>query len=213
MARGKKGQQPANLAAFSGGDHDQETIDKLNAANQAANAKAGHNSGEPPDEAIKRNANAIELALIEIHGAMKIVQKARADFDVARKTAKTDLGSKAWVDSIVAAVKLKLEAAKGGAGEIVTEHRQIGRTLRLLDDCPLGTQFELFHFADMDEPKASAMDAELQGQHAYSNGENLANNPFDPVGKTELYNDWRRGWMNAQAANARTMAQPEAVPA
>ena len=130
MAKGK-GRRAENLAAFAGGDHDQETVAKLEEAAREANAKAGHNSGEPPDEVIKRNAIAIELGLREILAAQKIVQQARADFKVTRNTAKTDTGSKGWVNSLVAALKMKIAAEKGGSGEMVTEHRQIGRILRL----------------------------------------------------------------------------------
>lgn len=192
----KRQKRAENLAAFAGPDADQETIERLAAAAQAANAKSGHNSGEPPDAVIKRNADAIELALIEINTAQKTVQKARAELKVARDTAKTDTGSKAWVNSIVAAVKLKLAAAKGGAGEIVTEHRQIGRTLRLLDDCPLGTQHELFMSppdradAAKDEKSIEA-EATLAGEHAGLNGEPRENNPHHSG--TPAWFGWNNG--------------------
>ena len=136
----RKNRRAENLGDFAGPDHDKEQIDKLAKSAAAENAKIGHNGSEPPDEVVMRNAAAIEVAISEIDAALRIVQKARADFAVARKTAKTDLGSKAWVDSVVAAVKLKRSAEKGGMGEIVTEHRQMGRILRLMN-CPLGTQF------------------------------------------------------------------------
>jgi hypothetical protein len=209
MARKPRGKLAENLADHAGPDHDKETIEKLAEAAKAANAKAGHNSGNPPPEVLKRNSDAIELGLREIHAAQKLVQAARANFATTRSTAETDTGSKGCVNSIVKAVKMDLEAEKGGAGEQVTEHRQIGAVLRARNS-PLGTQWNLFAMPDEEATeggngKVAAMDAELQGQHAYSNSEPLTNNPFDPVTQAELYNDWRHGWVQAQNAKARSM--------
>lgn len=204
MAKRKNRPQAENLKDFAGPDHDKETIEKLAEAARKANAKGGDNS-EPKDEVVARNFDAIELALVEIDSAARIMQKARADLKAARTTAKADLGSKAWVESVVAAVKLKRQADKGGTGELVTEHRQIGRILRL-KGVPLGTQFKLFAFDDApaDGAPVAAMDAELQGQHAYSNNEPRENNPFQPG--TQEHVDWGLGWNNAQTATAREMA-------
>lgn len=200
--RGRKGlQRPENMADFAGGDADKETIERLAEAAKKNNEKAGHNS-EPPDEVVSRNFDAIELALIEIDNAARIMQKARAGFKAARDTAKTDCGSKAWAESIVASVKLKRQGEKGGNGELVTEHRQIGRILRL-KGVPLGTQFRLFHFDDApaDGAPVAAMDAELQGQHAGRNGEPAENNPFTPG--SEEFAGWAQGWVNGQAMLAK----------
>lgn len=205
MARKPRGKRAENLGDFAGPDHDKETIEKLSAAAAKENVKIGHNGGEPPDEVVTRNFDAIELAISNVDAGLKIVQKARADLGVARKTAKTDLGSKAWVESLVAAVKLKRQADKGGAGELVTEHRQIGRILRL-KNVPLGTQFKLFAFEDekvAGGEVAAGMDAELQGQHAYGNSEPLTNNPFQPG--TQEHVDWGHGWTQAQTAKVRSM--------
>lgn len=202
----RKPRTAPNLGQFAGPNADQETIERLSAAAAAANGKAGHNSGEPPDEVVNRNFDAIEVALAEIDAAGRIMQKARAELKAARTTAKTDCGSKAWVESIVAAVKLKRQAEKGGTGELVTEHRQIGRILRL-KGVPLGTQFNLFAVGAEEIPAAlggkDGMDAELQGQHSYSNGEPLTNNPFQPG--TQHHVDWTHGWTQAQTAKVREM--------
>lgn len=203
--RGRKGLLPENLADHAEGDFNEETIEKLSAARAKENAKIGDNS-EPKDEVIDRNFDAIELALIEIDNAARIMQKARAGLKAARDTAKTDCGSKAWVDSIVASVKLKRQGEKGGNGELVTEHRQIGRILRL-KGVPLGVQFKLFAFAEepADGTPVAAMDAELQGQHAYAEGAKLTDNPFHHADDAERYNDWHHGWTQAQNAKAREM--------
>jgi hypothetical protein len=202
----KKNRLAENIGDFAGPDADRENIEKLAKAAADNNAKIGHNGGDPPDEVIKRNADAIEVALVEIDAALRIVQTARAGLAVARKNAKTDFGSKSWVDSVEAAVKLKRAAEKGGSGEIVTEHRQMGRILRLLDT-PLGHQFGLFDVgADKDDPVVAkpAMDAELQGQHAWANNEPISNNPFTPG--SEEFVAWETGHNNAMAAHARKMA-------
>lgn len=206
MVKRKNNKMAENIGDFAGPDADRENIEKLAKHAEEANAKAGHNSGEPPDEVIKRNADAIEVALVELDAALRIVQGARANLGAARKTAKTDLGSKAWVDSVVDAVKLKRVAEKGGSSEIVTEHRQMGRVLRLLDT-PLGHQFGLYNMlAEADAANGvapSAMDAELQGQHAWANNEPISNNPFTPG--TENFVQWETGHNNAMAAHARKM--------
>lgn len=184
----------ADHADFAGADADKANIERLAAAAQAANAKPGHNTGEPPDEVIQRNANAIEVALIEIDTAMRVVQKARADLGAVLKTAKTDMGSKEWVTSTVAAVKLKRQAAKGGTSGIVSEHRQMGRVLRLLDT-PLGVQFNLFAMPTVDEiaadPKKSEAEATMAGEAAGRAGEPIDNCPHTP-GTPEAFG-WRNG--------------------
>jgi hypothetical protein len=199
--RGRKGLQPEGLSDFAGGDADKETIEKLAEAAKKANAKGGDNS-EPKDEVIERNFNAIELAWSEIDAAGRIMQKARSALSAALKTAKTDCGSKTWATNIEKAVKLKRQGDKGGNGELVTEHRQIGRILRL-KGVPLGVQFKLFPLGD--EPSGdgtlAGMDANLQGQHAGRSGEPAENNPFTPG--TAEFADWAEGWVNGQAMLAQ----------
>lgn len=208
MARGgRRGARAQDHDDFKGPDADRENLEKIAAAAAAENAKVGvgHNSG-PSDESITRTANAIEAALIEIDNAGRIMQKARGELAAAQKTGKTDLGSKAWVEAVKAAVKLKRQAAKGGTGEIVQEHRQIGRILRLLDT-PLGTQFNLFAVPE-EEPAApgeakpvSEADAYLQGEHAYKNSEPRDNNPFGAGEANHV--QWDRGWNDAFDANVK----------
>lgn len=199
----KKNRRAENLGDFAGPDHDKEQIEKLAKSAAAENAKIGHNGSEPPDEVVQRNAAAIEVALSDVDAALRIVQQARANLGVARKTAKTDLGSKAWVDSVVAAVKLKRDADKGGMGEIVQEHRQMGRVLRLIN-CPLGTQFNLFSVAEEDTDGAK-MDAALQGEQAGREGVPRDNNPFTP-GKPDWF-AWNNGWQVGQDVIAQTLGR------
>lgn len=216
MPRKPRNRRAENLGDFAGPDADRENIEKLAKAAEDANNKIGHNSGDPADEVIKRNADAIEVALVEIDAALRIVQTARAGLSVARKNAKTDFGSKGWVDSVEAAVKLKRAAEKGGSGEIVTEHRQMGRILRLLDT-PLGHQYGLFASIEDGDKTAtngsatSAMDAELQGQAAWRNKEPAENNPFTPG--TENFVQWAQGFANAEAAALQQLGRGNGEPA
>lgn len=206
MARKAKNKLAENIGDFAGPDADRENIEKLAKAAEEANKKIGHNSGEPTDDVIERNFDAIEVALNEIDAAGRIMQKARQAYGAVLKTAKTDFGSKTWAESVDAAVKLKRQTDKSGAGGLVTEHRQIGRILRV-KNVPIGTQFNLFTVADeATEGKPSApvgMDAELQGQHAWSNNEPISNNPFTPG--TDDFVAWEAGHNNAMAAHARKM--------
>jgi len=208
MARRK--QAAADLSEFTEGDADQEQLARLASAREAELKKEGpgHNSGEPPPEVLKRNADAIELGLLEINNAQKLVQKARAEFKAIRDTAKNDFGgSRAWVESTVKAVKLKLQSAKGGTGEIVSEHRQIGTVLRLLDDCPLGHQYGLFAEPTPEAEQSAEQqesEAELAGAHAWANNEQVGNNPHpDPASPKHV--GWARGWHRAQIAGVREM--------
>lgn len=214
MAKGPRTNRTADHADFSGPDADKANIERLAAAAKEANAKAGHNSGEPLDEVIKRNADAIEVALIEIDTAMRTVQAARAGLAAAQKTAKTDLGSKEWVESVKAAVKLKRAAAKGGTSSIVSEHRQMGRVLRLLDT-PLGVQFNLFAMPTDEEIKAdpvkSEAEATLAGEKAGREGQPMDNCPHTP-GSAEAF-AWRNAWQRGFDAAAEALARGDVATA
>jgi len=205
MAR-RKNQRATNHADFAGPDADRDNIERLAKAAQEANAKTGHNSGDPSPEAITRSYNAIKVAKLEILAAGRIMQKARSELSAAEKTVKTDLGSKGWVTSIKKAVQLDLDAAKGGMGEIVTEHRQIGLALRTLE-VPLGTQFGLFSVAEIETPptangaapEVSENEAELRGEQDYRAGLKITDNYYMPG--TPQHVAWGTGWRNAQKAN------------
>lgn len=187
----------ANLGDHAGPDADRANIERLAEAAKAANAKGGHNS-EPSADALRSSANEIEVALVEIDGAAKIMGSARAKLATARKVSKSLLGSKTWVDSVEAAVKLKRASDKGGMGGIVTEHRQIGMVMRAID-CPLYTQFNLFAVAEgtaeaetPKDEKTLEAEATLAGEHAGLNGEPKENCPHQP-GTPQAFG-WRNGW-------------------
>lgn len=212
--RNTRTNRTAEHGDFAGPNADQANIERLAAAAAAANAKAGHNSGEPPKEVIERNFNAIEVCLIEIDAAAGVMAKARQALGAAEKTAKTDTGSKAWADSIKEAVKKKRAAAKGGASDMVTEHRQIGYVLRMMD-VPLYTQFGLFNMPDEAEiksdPAKSEAEATLAGEKAGREGQPMDNCPHTP-GTPEAF-AWRNAWQRGFDAAAEALASGDVATA
>jgi hypothetical protein len=209
MARKKKAAAPLDGAAeFAGPDATKEAMDKIAAARQAAEtekAQDGDNGGPIMDEeAWKRATVQLTAETIELEGLSEKVAEVRGRISSIKKVAE-----KCGVDWDVVKAKVKLDrrVAKGEMGAIVTEQRRLGSLMRLMES-PLYTQFGLFAELPEDKPEEEGgrpgMDAELQGQHAYSNNEPLTSNPFPPG--TQEHVDWGTGWRNAQTANARKMA-------
>lgn len=205
MAKSKRGVAPESHSDFAGPDANKENIERIAAARAAENAKAGigHNSNPSP-EAIERSYNAIMAATLEIEAAGRIMQKARAELSAAEKTAKKDLGSKSWVDSVKKSVARVREAEKGGAGGLVTEHRQIGFILKTMN-VPLYTQFKLFDLPEEAETTTegakvtTTATAYLQGEQAYKNEEPVDSNPFTPG--TEQFVAWANGYADRRQAS------------
>jgi len=220
MARRKKA--PAVLAGaeeFQGPDAEREAIEKIAQAKAAAateaeqDAKKGDNGGPPLDEAAWRRAcneyvaEMLEMEKLEeqksevagrISSIRKVAKKLGVDWDVVKRY---------YADH--------KRVRKGTMGEMVTEERRYRWLLKVMDS-PLGTEFTLWEFADEAGGKPDArpgMDAELLGQLAYREGAALTDNQFNPTADVEKYNDWRRGWINAQNANAKSMAPAAPSPA
>lgn len=204
MAKKPNAQRAQTQSDFANPDADKENIERIAAARAAENKSAGvgHNS-DPSPEAIKRSFNAIEAALVEIDAAGRIMQKARAELQAAEKTAKTDLGSKSWVQSVKDSVKLKRMADKGGQGSIVTEHRQMGVVLKTMN-VPLYTQFKLFEMPEESETTtegakiATPATAYLRGEHAYKEEAPADSNPFTPG--SEQFVSWANGYADRRQA-------------
>jgi hypothetical protein len=205
MARSKKAQLRAeDHGDFAGDNKDKEKLDQLARDAAKANATIGHNS-EPNDEIKQRNLNAIMVTLAEIDAAGRIMQKARAAFGAAKKTAKTDMGSQAWADSCVKAAQAIRAADKGGMGGMSSEHRQIGAFLKVAQH-PLYHQFGLWDVRVEEEQPAetkpvSEADAYAMGEAAYKNGEPKDN--ADTVGQPGSLQrvQFERGWDDAFDAN------------
>lgn len=212
MARRRKS-APALAGAeeFAGTDAQQDAIEKIAAAKAAAateaeqDKKKGDNGGPPLDEvAWRRAANeyCAEMLTMEeldakkaevagrISSIRKVAKKLGVDWDVIKRYHIDHKG-----------------IGKGAMGAMVTEERRYRWLLKVMDS-PLNTQFDLWQFAEEGAATEGAdarpgMDAELQGQHAWSNRETLANNPFTQG--TEDFVAWETGWHNAQAAEVRKM--------
>ena len=204
MAKKPTAQRAQTQSDFANHNAEMENIERISAARAAENKSAGigHNSNPAP-ESVERSYNAIMAATLEIEAAGRIMQKARSELSAAEKTAKKDLGSKSWVDSVKKAVAKVREADKGGAGPQVTEHRQIGFVLKTMN-VPLYTQFKLF---DLPEETESAGDgikvttpatAYLQGEQAYRDEAPADSNPFTPG--SEQFVSWADGYADRRQA-------------
>lgn len=211
MARGRKPKAPKPLEGadeFLGDDPEKEAIEKIAAAKEAAATEAkGDNGGPPMDEAAWRRAALESVAEdIEIEDLQEQIAECRGRLSSIRKVAQS-----CGVDWDV--VKIYRKDAKrirnGEMGAMVTEERRYRWLLKVMAS-PLSTQFSLWDYAeDAGGAPAGAkpeMEAELQGQHSYSQGAALTDNPFHAVTDTERHNEWRHGWVQAQNANARSMA-------
>jgi hypothetical protein len=197
---------------FGVSDATTEAIDKITAAKAAAAAeegknKAGHNNGPIMDrEAYRRAGTQLLAEQIELDNLATQAAEIRGRISSIRKIAKKENVDWTVVKKFVESER---RVMKGETGAMVTELRKLGEMMRIMGS-PLGTQWNLFPempgTAEAGETDAttSSMDAELQGQHAYSNGEPLTNNPKIPG--TQEHVDWAHGWKQAQAAKARSMA-------
>jgi hypothetical protein len=201
MARKSRAAQRATAHAdFAGPDAEKEAIESLSKAAAKANAKAGHNSGEVPDEVVQRHITLVEAAHKEWQEKRDEAATAQGIYRNRLKVAKNDGVNK---DDLIEAFKVKGITS----GEYVSSRRNVGRYLRLMGAAvaePKGGQ-GVFDFLDAqpDGSQPVAMEAELQGQHAYSNSEPLTNNPFKPG--TQEHVDWAHGWAQAQTAKVRGM--------
>lgn len=183
MARGKRGRRAEHHSDFAGPDADKAAIETL--ANAAAKQN-GKNSGEISDEAAQRHIQLIEASHVEWQEAR---DKAAELQGVYRNRLKVAKGDGMDVDALKLAFKIKARPA----GEFVSEHRSVGRYLRLMA-APVGTQFGLFDFLDEKAdgaPKDLEAEATLAGEHAGLNSEPRSNNPHDP-GSTKWFN-WNNG--------------------
>jgi hypothetical protein len=205
MARGKrKAQQLEGADEFIGADPEKEAIEKIAAARAAAEKEkpAGDNGGPMLDEAAWQravNEYTAEMLTMEdlatqkaevagrISSIRKVAKKLKVDWDLVKRYYEEHKAIR-----------------KGAMGAMVTEERRYRWLLKVMGS-PLGTQFTLWEL-EPEEAGAGAqpgMDAELQGQHAFSNREDRENNPFQQG--TEDYVAWDAGWNNAMAAAARKM--------
>lgn len=219
MAKKKKG--PTELLGadeFNGPDSTTIAIEKIHAAKEAAateaeqDRKIGDNGGPIFDGVAWRRA-VLEYTAEML--AMEDLEKQKAEI-AGRISSIRKIAKKHKVEwhQIKRYYDDHRGIRKGAMGAMVTGERRYRQLLKYMES-PLYTQFTLWAIEPEETGEGastvSAMDAELQGQHAYANNEPLTNNPFDPVTKTELYNDWAHGWKQAQNANARGMGPSDAT--
>ncbi len=210
MARGKNAAKPLlGAEEFAGEDAEKEAIDKITAARKAAtieaeaDAKKGGNGGPILDEdAWRRAANELVAEQIELDHLAEKVAEVRGRISSIKKVAEK-CGAD-W-DVIKVYAKFTKRIRIGEMGEIVTEQRRLASLMKLMDS-PLYHQFHLFSEEPTDNAVTTkpGLDAELQGQHAFSNREDRENNPFQQG--TDDFVAWDTGFTNAMNATAREMA-------
>lgn len=182
MAERARATKAGNIGA---GDATAAEIEQLSAT-RAAEAKAGHNSNAVPEETWRIHLDALKAKRSAIKAMVKQTSVLRQELSNAKDLAKKD---KVDVKAIMRALDLEEAARENGSSGIVTEHRNVGFVLKLLD-CPLGTQFSLFELPDTDKDGAK-IDATLQGETAGLNGEPIDNCPYQP-GTPDAF-AWRNG--------------------
>lgn len=207
----KRNDELEGAGEFAGPDAEKEAIEKIAQAKAAAEKEAeqdkkGDNGGPIMDrDAWRRAANESIAEDLEIERLQESIAECRGRLSSIRKVAKSC--GVDW-DVVKDYRKIQKRIRKGEMGAIVTEHRRLGELMGIMD-CPLYTQFDLFKLPAeqlADDNKQPAMEAELAGQHAYSQGAKLTDNPFNAATDTEKHNDWHHGWVQAQNHNARAMA-------
>lgn len=187
MARKPKNRREENLSDFAGPNADQAAIETLAAAAAEANkkAKAGHNSGEVPEETIANHINLIKAAEIEWR---ELRDKAAQAQGVLRNRYKVAKGDGVDVDSL----KLAFRINERASGEVISEQRNIATYLKIMGS-PLGHQWSLF---EGDDENGAKLDATAQGEQAGREGADRSNNPFSPGS-----DDWfayNNGWQKEQ---------------
>lgn len=163
----------------------QEEIEQAAKA-RAAGIKAGHNSGEVPEDTLRLHTDTLRNKKSAIDALMKQVSELRQELSNAKTLAKKD---KVNVKGVMAALALEKAARENGSSGIVEEHRTIGRVLKILD-CPLGHQFHLFDLPETDQDGAK-IDAALQGEQAGREGAPKDDNPHTPG--TPDWFSWNNG--------------------
>jgi hypothetical protein len=153
--------------------------------------KPGHNSGEVPVEVYERHLDLIDTKRVAYEKAAAEAKQKKGELASAFKAAK---GDGCNIDAIKAAHAL----TKRDLTDVVQDHHDIGRVLRILGS-PLGTQFKLF--ADGDLPKP--VSAVLAGQQAGKQGAPRDGNPHPP-GSDEFV-QYDNAWLEEQTKIAASM--------
>jgi len=150
-------------------------------------ARAGHNSGEVPDEVYQRWLPKIELATKVYDSAAKIAKKRKSELASVFKAAGNDGCHR---DAIHRARGF----AKQDRAQLAIEFAEVGRVLRLMES-PIDL------FADVKRPEITS--PYLRGQQAGQRGDPATDNPEIPG--SEAFMDWAAGWENGQQGNRETL--------
>lgn len=186
MAAKKKrasGRRATKAGRFAGDGANESEIARLaEAANEKNKKKGGANAGEVSDDTIKMHLGLIEAARTDHKKKRDIAVKAnqfyRSRLDVAKKDGVD-------TDALVYAFKV----ADRSVNEFASEHRNVGRYLRLMGAPVADPQLKLFAFLDEPEPEG---EPRLKGEAAGKSGAPRDENPHTPG--TDAFQLWETGW-------------------
>jgi hypothetical protein len=150
-------------------------------------ARAGHNSGEVPDEVYQRWLPKIELATKVYDSAAKIAKKRKSELASVFKAAGNDGCHRD-------AIKRARRYDKRDRAALAIEFSETDRVLRLM-----GSQLDLFK--EIKRPEI--VSPYLRGQQAGQRGDPATDNPEIPG--SEAFMDWAAGWENGQQGNRETL--------
>ncbi len=176
-----------------------ESKRKANKAAKSAKAKAGHNSGEVPDEVYDRHLEVINVREIEMEKAKAEYDQKRGEFRAAFKAAKDD-------GCNLTAIRDARAAHRSDHNTTLQNIHDTGRVLRIMKS-PLHTQFSLF--SDVQPPKIT--NPVLAGQAAGKRGDDRTSNPHTPG--SDDFQLWDDAWFAEQSKIAQKMGGGEGTPA
>jgi ribosome modulation factor len=156
--------------------------------------RAGHNSGEVPDETYRHWLPKIELATKVYDSAAKIAKKRKSELASVFKAAGNDGCHR---DAIKRARKMDRQDRV----QLALELSETDRVLRLMN-----SPIDLFR-----EIKRPEMESPyLRGQQAGRRGDSADTNPEIPG--SEQFMDWAAGWENGQQTSRETLRDGPALP-
>jgi len=155
--------------------------------------RAGHNSGEVPEEVYRRWLPKIELAAKVADSAAKIAKKRKSELAAVFKAAGNDGCHR---DAIKRARKMD----KQDRAQLAIEFAETDRVLQLM-----GSALDIFR----DIKRPAIVSPYLRGQQAGQRGDAADTNPEIPG--TEAFMDWAAGWENGQQGNREGLREDSAA--
>jgi hypothetical protein len=161
--------------------------------------KAGHNSGQVPDEVYDR-------WLAKIDTAEKAADKVKALFDSAKGRLQSVYKAAKEDGCNTTAIKRARKLHREDHAQVTIDYTDTGRVLRILNS-PLATQLELF--GEIEHP--AAVSAWLAGTQAGKSGAPVDDNPHTPG--SSVFEEWLSGHKHGVAHAVKSMTPREGASA